>query len=205
MSENSADSSVTPHNTPSFLSDDVLQSVMVGLGDESAKRREATINRYGAMPENDERVNAVLQQIAANDLTPYVREAANKTLSQKRMSGAKTVVSTGSDVVAMTVPAASTAPIELSVEARHAILQKEIQRYIKDGYRIGMQTDTTAQLIKPKRVSCAAVLILLVLSLLLIGLILLLVYFLWYATQKDDQVYLEVDTLGKVKTTKRKG
>ena len=93
----------------------------------------------------------------------------------------------------------------VSIEQRRAALQGEIARYVKHGYRVVSEGETSAQLVKPKRVSCLWVTIMLVLSLLLVGLLLLLIYFLWYATQKDEQVYLTVDEQGKVQETRRRG
>lgn len=94
---------------------------------------------------------------------------------------------------------------EMNIAARRAVLEHEIGKYVRNGYRVVSQADTNAQLVKPKRVSCLAIVLMLLLSLLLVGLILLLIYFLWYATQKDEQVYLSVDEKGKVSATKRKG
>jgi hypothetical protein len=45
--------------------------------------------------------------------------------------------------------------------------------------------------------------VLLGLSLLLVGIILLIVYLLWYAVSKPESVYLEVDALGRLRQVKR--
>ena len=82
----------------------------------------------------------------------------------------------------------------LTIEQRRAILQQEINKYVKQDYRVVSQTDTTAQLVRPKKFSCLiAVLALLVV---VIGFIIYLIY---YASKKDDQIYIEVDENGKVR------
>jgi hypothetical protein len=84
-----------------------------------------------------------------------------------------------------------------STEERREILQREINKHLKQGYRVVSQTDTTAQLVKPKQFSCLwATLWLLVL---LIG---LLIYIFYYMSQRDGQLYIEVDEYGRIKTRK---
>ena len=41
----------------------------------------------------------------------------------------------------------------LSIEQRREILQREIAKYMRKGFRVVSQTDTTAQLMKPKSFS----------------------------------------------------
>ena len=82
---------------------------------------------------------------------------------------------------------------KMSLEARKRILSREIAKYSKRGYRIVDQTDTTAQLMKPKSFSCLwATLWFFVLG---IG---LLIYIFYYMSKKDEIVYLEVDEYGGV-------
>lgn len=69
----------------------------------------------------------------------------------------------------------------------HPLLQKEIEKYIRQGYRVVSQTDTTAQLVKPKQFSCLYA----TLWFLLFG-VGLIFYLFWYASQKDQTVYLQV-------------
>lgn len=69
----------------------------------------------------------------------------------------------------------------------HPLLQKEINRYIKQGYRVVSQTDTTAQLIRPKQFSCLYA----SLWFLLFG-VGLIFYLFWYASKKDDTIYLQI-------------
>lgn len=69
----------------------------------------------------------------------------------------------------------------------HPALTKEIKKYVKSGYRVVNQTNTTAQLVRPKRFSCLwASLWFLALG---IGLIFYLFY---YKGKSDDIIYLEV-------------
>lgn len=86
---------------------------------------------------------------------------------------------------------------ELTIEKRREILQHEINSYVKKGFRVISQTDTTAQLVKPKKFSLLwAIIWLLVL---IIG---LLVYIFYYMAKKDEQIYIEVTPTGKVITRK---
>ena len=76
---------------------------------------------------------------------------------------------------------------------RSAILDKEIERYIRSGYRVVSRTPTTAQLVKPKGFSI--IIAFLAFLILIVGLVL---YLLWYLAKRDSQVYLTVDERGKV-------
>lgn len=69
----------------------------------------------------------------------------------------------------------------------HPLLQKEINRYVKQGYRVVSQTETTAQLVRPKQFSCLYA----SLWFLLFG-VGLIFYLFWYASKKDDTVYLQM-------------
>lgn len=87
---------------------------------------------------------------------------------------------------------------QLTVAARKAILDHEVTKYVRKGFRVQSRTDTEAQLVKPKKFSFLwAALWFLMLG---IGLI---VYLLYYAAKKDEQVYLQVDQRGKVKRIKK--
>lgn len=78
----------------------------------------------------------------------------------------------------------------------HPALQKEINRYLKRGFRVVAQTPTTAQLVKPKQFSCLIATIATLLAILP-----LLIYLFWYAAQKDETVYLRMDG-DRVRVTK---
>ena len=78
----------------------------------------------------------------------------------------------------------------LSREDRSGILEKEVRKYVRQGYRVTSRTDTTAQLVKPKKFSffwfCVGVIIL---------------YLAYYMAKKDKTIYLEVDKVGRIKRT----
>ena len=95
------------------------------------------------------------------------------------------------------IPQAPQAPQPLTLDERRAILDKEIRKYVKRGYKVASRTDTSVQLVKPKKFSFLwALLWFLVFG---IGLV---VYLIYYWAKKDDQLYLEVDDKGKIKRTK---
>ena len=83
----------------------------------------------------------------------------------------------------------------LSIEQRREILQREINKYIRQGYRVINQTDTTAQLVRPKRFSCLWATFWL--FMLIVG---LLVYIFYYMSKRDEQIYILVDEYGRVQT-----
>jgi hypothetical protein len=86
---------------------------------------------------------------------------------------------------------------DLPLDRRREILQREISSYARRGFRILSQTNTTAQLLKPKKFSFLWAL----LWFLLFG-IGLLIYLLWYWSRRDETVYLEVTPTGRVLTRK---
>lgn len=83
--------------------------------------------------------------------------------------------------------------IALTEAERSAELDAEIQRYVRNGYRVVSRTPTTAQLIRPKTFSVVAAIFWTLI--LLVG---LLIYLLIYAAQSDEAVYLTVDDYGRV-------
>jgi hypothetical protein len=86
----------------------------------------------------------------------------------------------------------------LSIAERKALLDAEVTRYVRRGFRVQSRTDTTAQLVKPKKFSLFWAGIWL-----LCAVFPFIVYLLWYAAKRDTQVYLQVDEQGKVTRTKR--
>ena len=78
----------------------------------------------------------------------------------------------------------------LSIEERSEILGREINRYVRQGYRVVSRTDTTAQLVKPKEFS---------LFWAIIGFLFL--YLLYYLSKKDETLYLEVLPNGQIAKT----
>ena len=78
----------------------------------------------------------------------------------------------------------------LTPEQRRDILDRAVAKYVKQGYRVISRTDTTAQLVKPKRFGCTWLL----LSLLSLGIALV-----FYLYTKDKAIYLEVTPTGRIK------
>lgn len=83
--------------------------------------------------------------------------------------------------------------ITISAEARNAILQREVASYLRKGFRVVSQTHTTAQLVKPKKFSFVWAFLWL-----LVWFFGILVYLIYYAAKRDEQVYLEIDERGFV-------
>jgi hypothetical protein len=86
---------------------------------------------------------------------------------------------------------AQQAPVDI-----HPALSKEIQKYVRKGYRVANQTATTAQLVKPKGFSCFWAL-----AWLFVFGVGLLVYIFYYLSKKDKILYLSVEG-DKVRATK---
>ena len=70
-----------------------------------------------------------------------------------------------------------------------AMLQTQINEYVRKGYHVQSQTGTTAQLVKPKSFSFGWAF----LWFLLLGFG-LLIYILYYVSKKDETVYLYIET-----------
>jgi hypothetical protein len=83
-------------------------------------------------------------------------------------------------------------PRILTIDERRAILQRMIQHYVRQGYHVVNQTDTTAQMLKPKTFSLFWALM----WFLMLGLG-LIVYLLWYWAKRDQVVYLSVNEYGR--------
>jgi len=81
----------------------------------------------------------------------------------------------------------------MDIQQRRDILQREIAGYVKRGFVVQSQTDTTAQLIKRKKFSFLWALLWFLLA--GVGLV---VYLIWYAAKRDQSVYLSVDEAGRV-------
>ncbi len=74
-----------------------------------------------------------------------------------------------------------------------AILQAEINRYVKKGYRVTSQTARSAQLVKPKKFSIIWAMVWLLLVVLPF-----VIYLIYYTAKRDQQLYLTVDEQGKI-------
>jgi hypothetical protein len=82
---------------------------------------------------------------------------------------------------------------QMRIEDRRAVLQQAIAHYTQSGYRVVSQTDTTAQLVKPRVFSCLwSVLWFLCFG---IGLVL---YILYYLSKRDAVIFVSVDENGRV-------
>ena len=66
----------------------------------------------------------------------------------------------------------------LSRENRSNILEKEVRKYVRRGYRVTSRTDTTVQLAKPEKFGGSG-----------------------YMAKKDKAVHLEINKLGRIKRT----
>ena len=80
----------------------------------------------------------------------------------------------------------------MSIELRRQVLQNAIRSYLGSGYRVVSQTDTTAQLVQPKKFSFVLFVILCFAC--GVGLF----YGAWYLSKKDQTVYIQVDEWGNV-------
>ena len=75
-------------------------------------------------------------------------------------------------------------------------LEKRIESYIHQGYRVTSQTDHSASLVKPKKFSLLVALLTLILGI-GIGFVIYVLYFV--AIAKDETVYLTVGSDGHVR------
>lgn len=79
---------------------------------------------------------------------------------------------------------------QLSQEQRSEILQKEIRKYVKQGYRVVSQTSTTVQLMRDKSFSKGC------------GCLALPLYLIFWLGRRNPSVYIEVDEHGKINRMK---
>ena len=83
-----------------------------------------------------------------------------------------------------------------SIGERKAILSSEITKYLKQGFRVVSQTDTSAQLVKPKSFGCLIAFICFLLAFLPFFL-----YILYYWAKKDETIYLQINEFGELSRT----
>lgn len=83
----------------------------------------------------------------------------------------------------------------ITAEDRSDILNNAVKSYINDGYKVQNQTNTSAQIIKPKNFHW-----IIFIPAILIGLIPGLIYLVYYWVKKQETVYLEVSKSGEVTT-----
>jgi hypothetical protein len=81
------------------------------------------------------------------------------------------------------------------LEERSAILEAEVMKYARMGYEVRARTQTTAQLVKPKKFSFIWALV----WFLLFG-IGLIIYLLYYWGKREQRIYLEVDERGRIRS-----
>ncbi len=89
----------------------------------------------------------------------------------------------------------------LTIDQRRAILDEEVARWVRNGFQLVSRTDTTAQLIKPKKLSCGILLLSLVLWLVLIGIFITAIILFAYFLGKPESIYLQVNEQGRIKRT----
>jgi len=81
----------------------------------------------------------------------------------------------------------------MTTEMRRNVLEQEIQSYVRKGYRVLSQTDTSAQLVKPKKFN-----LLIAVICLLLAVFPFIIYLLMYMASKDKTVYISVDPQGRI-------
>ena len=86
--------------------------------------------------------------------------------------------------------------VKMENAERKTVLESSIVYYVRQGYRVGYQTEFSAQLLKPKQFS-----LLLAIVLFLFYIIPFVIYLLYYAAQKDKSIYLVVDEEGIISAT----
>ncbi len=84
-------------------------------------------------------------------------------------------------------------PVGSSAPAAREILQQAIAGYVRSGFQVLSQTDYSAQLVKPKKFGCVVFAVLLIL-----GVLPGLIYIGYYAAKRDQSVYLQVDSSGRL-------
>lgn len=82
----------------------------------------------------------------------------------------------------------------MSVDARKVRLEQEINKYVRQGWRVISRTDTTAQLQRDKQASCLLALILAI-FLIVPAVLYLLLY------RGTENLYLQVDEQGRIQAT----
>jgi hypothetical protein len=69
----------------------------------------------------------------------------------------------------------------------HPLLDEEIRKYTRRGYRVVNQTANSAQLVRPKKFNC-----LLATCCLFMALLGVIIYLFYYMAKRDDVIYLRV-------------
>lgn len=82
---------------------------------------------------------------------------------------------------------------ELNERGRNEILVQQISRYVTVGWQVKSQTETTANLVMPKKFSFWWALLWF-----LLGIFPLVIYVIYYANKKDRSLFLSVDETGDI-------
>ncbi len=88
----------------------------------------------------------------------------------------------------------------MEIAERKSILEKCIAYYVRNGYRVGSQNDTSVQMVKPKTFSLGLAIILF-----LIYIVPFIIYLLYYLSQKEKTAYIMVDERGGIVVTDESG
>ena len=125
---------------------------------------------------------------------PFCAETIKAAATVCRYCGRELGGSTVSAPVASVSPVAG---LELAeYERRRQRMDELVQRYLAQGYRITSRTDTAVQLVRPKQFNGLAAFLWF-----LVAVVGVVVYLLYYASKRDDMVYLDItrpETLGMV-------
>jgi hypothetical protein len=82
---------------------------------------------------------------------------------------------------------------ELNERGRNEILVQQISRYVEAGWQVQSQTETSANLVMPKKFSFWWALLWF-----LLGVFPLIIYVIYYANKQDRSMFLTVDEVGDI-------
>jgi len=85
---------------------------------------------------------------------------------------------------------------ELNERGRNEILVQQISRYVTVGWQVKSQTETTANLVMPKKFSFWWALLWL-----LLGIFPVIIYIIYYLNKQDRSLFLSVDASGNISAT----
>jgi hypothetical protein len=89
--------------------------------------------------------------------------------------------------------------VMLTQEERSAILDRELQPYLRDGWRIQARSEGQAQLVLPARKKSGC----LIIVLLLLGIVPGIIYLMW--PSRDELLTITVDATGHVQKLRAQG
>lgn len=82
---------------------------------------------------------------------------------------------------------------QLNERGRNEILVQQISRYVEAGWQVQTQTETSANLVMPKKFSFWWALLWF-----LLGVFPLIIYVIYYANKQDRSMFLTVDEAGNI-------